>query len=171
MAPPAASLATVPLAHRPTAEPEMVLSFRLSGETFAMPVACVHEILDPIPRTEVPNAPDCVPALVNVRGSVAPLFDVRRRLRMAQAKESATARIVVLELPINGAPTKLAMVADSVNEVIEVDLGALEAVPELGARWPDHFVKGVARHDGALVVLLDPETLFAPDADRPATPA
>ena len=150
-------------------EPEMLLIFRLSGEIFAITVTCVHEILDPLPRTEVPNAPDFAPALINVRGSVAPLIDVRQRLRMPPAPPSIESRVIVLELPINGTATKLAMTSDSVDEVIEADLTALEAIPELGTRWPEIYIRGGIRHGDLLVVLLNTETLFRPEAERPST--
>ncbi len=156
--------ATAPV--RAASEPEMLLIFRLSGETFALSVNCVHEILDPMPRTEVPNASAFAPALINVRGAVAPLIDIRHRLRMTPLAASQDARVIVLELPVNGAPTKIAMMADSVEEVIEADLAALEAIPDLGARWPEIYVKGVARHGRGLVILLDTETLFRPEPDR-----
>lgn len=152
-------------------DPDMVLIFRLSGEAFAVSVSWVHEILDPIPVAAVPNASAFAPGLVNVRGSVAPLLDIRHRLCMPPVAAGAHARIIVLELPVNGAPTRLAIMADAVEEVIEADLTALEAVPELGARWPEQYVSGVARHGGDLVVLLNTETLFRPDgptAERPA---
>jgi purine-binding chemotaxis protein CheW len=151
------------------AEPEMLLIFRLSGEAFAISVAWVHEILDPMPTTAVPNAPAFAPALINVRGAIAPLIDIRQRLRMPPAAPAADARVIVLELPVAGAPTRLAIMADAVEEVIEADTAALETIPELGARWPEQFVKGVARRGETLVVLLETETLFRPDgqtADR-----
>ncbi|MGY6634405.1 MAG: chemotaxis protein CheW [Alkalilacustris sp.] len=144
--------------------PEMMLIFRLSGEAFAISVSWVHEILDPIPVAQVPNAPAFAPALVNVRGAIAPLIDIRQRLRMPPAASSATARLIVLELPVMNTPTRLAIMADAVEEVIETDTATLEPVPDLGARWPEQFVKGVARHGDGLVILLDTETLFHPTA-------
>lgn len=143
--------------------PEMVLIFRLSGEAFAISVSVVHEILDPIPVTRVPNAPAFAPGLINVRGAIAPLVDLRHRLRMPQAAANADARVIVLELPVAGAQTRLAILADGVEEVIEADLAALDAVPDLGARWPEHFVQGVARRGDGLVILLNTATLFRPD--------
>lgn len=153
------------------AEPEMLLIFRLSGEAFAISVNWVHEILDPMPTTTVPNAPAFAPALINVRGAIAPLIDIRQRLRMPPAARAADARVIVLELPVAGAATRLAIMADAVEEVIEADTAALEAIPDLGARWPEAYVEGVARRGDGLVVLLNTETLFRPDgqsADRPA---
>ena len=153
---------------KPAAAPsrEMVLVFRLMGEAFALSVSCVHEILDPIPRTVVPNAPAFAPALVNVRGAIVPLIDIRCRLDMPAAPDGAPSRLIALELPVAGVPTRLAIVCDSVEEVIEADTAALEAVPNLGARWPEIFVKGVVRHGGELVILLETETLFRPEPER-----
>jgi len=155
-----------------TARPDMMLIFRLSGEAFAIPVGCVHEILDPIPMAPVPNAPAFAPALVNVRGTIAPLIDIRQRLRMPAATPGPAARLIVLELPVLGTSTRLAILGDAVEEVIEVDLAALEPVPDLGARWPEQYVQGIARHGDGLVILLNPQTLFQPDtlsgADRSA---
>ncbi|MDR7126079.1 chemotaxis protein CheW [Pseudotabrizicola sp. 4114] len=147
-----------------TAEPEMMLIFRLSGNVFALPVGEVHEILDPLPTTSVPNAPAFAPALINVRGAIAPLIDIRQRLRMPTVPADDQARIIVLELPVDGVATRLAILADAVEEVIETDRAMVKPVPELGARWPEHFVIGVARHGDTLVVLLDTDTLFRPDS-------
>lgn len=150
---------------------QTLLVFGLSGENFALPVTTIHEVIDPLPITLVPNATPHAPGLINVRGIVTPVVDVR--LRMPEAPATATrpsGRIIVLEMPVGGVMTRLAIRADAVHEVIEAQSAQLEMLPDLGARWPAQFVKGVARHDGALVVLLEPETLFAPDSDRPAAP-
>ncbi|WP_103336576.1 chemotaxis protein CheW [Pseudotabrizicola formosa] len=147
-------------------DPEMMLIFRLSGEVFALPVSEVHEILDPIPTTPVPGAPPFAPALINVRGAIAPLIDIRQRLRMQAMPASDTARIIVLDLPVAGVPTRMAIIADAVDEVIETDRAALKPVPELGARWPEPYVTGVARSGDALVILLNTDTLFCPDAGQ-----
>lgn len=143
---------------------EMVLIFRLSEEAFAISVTHVHEILDPIPTTVVPNASEFAPALVNVRGAIVPLVDIRYRLQMPAAPCLPSSRLIVLELPVADIPIKLAIMTDAVEEVIETDLSVLEIIPELGARWPQSYVKGVVRRCGDLAVLLDTENLFRPDA-------
>ncbi|MBD1206528.1 MAG: chemotaxis protein CheW [Rhodobacteraceae bacterium] len=145
-----------------------LLVFGLAGETFALPVTTIHEVIDPLPVTPVPNAAPHAPGLINVRGIVTPMLDVRLRLRMPPAATAEATRFIVLELLVSGIRSRIAIEADAVREVVEVDPTRLEPVPELGARWPAAFVRGVARHDDMLVVLLDPDTLFAPDADRPA---
>lgn len=149
-----------------------LLVFGLAGEAFALPVNTIHEVIGPLPVTPVPNAPPHAPGLINVRGIVTPVIDVRLRLRIPPVRSvTGSGRIIVLEIPVDGVITRVALGADTVHEVIEADTATLETIPDLGTRWPEQFVRGVARHDGALVVLLDPVTLFAPDADRPATHA
>lgn len=162
------AISTIQAAPNRTSNPEMVLIFLLSGEAFAISVSWVHEILDPIPVTVVPNAAAFAPALVNVRGAIVPLIDIRHRLRMQPSRPGISARLVVLELPVNGVPTRLAIMTDAVEEVVETDTAAVETIPDLGARWPETYVKGVARRGDGLAILLDTETLFCPDAERPA---
>ncbi|MAC77102.1 MAG: chemotaxis protein CheW [Rhodobacteraceae bacterium] len=140
----------------------MLLIFKLEGEFFGVSVQSVHEILDPQDPTPVPNADPFAPGLINVRGVVVPVIDVRRRLRMGQAADLETARMIVLEHLIDGAATKIAFSADAVETVIEADLSALERVPDLGASWPQVYLRGAVRRDGELLVLLDTDALFAP---------
>lgn len=147
-----------------------LLVFGLAGEAFALPVGTIHEVIDPLPITPVPNAPPHAPGLINVRGIVTPVVDVRLRLCIPPLGAAAGGgRIIVIELPVDGITSRVAICADEVREVIEADPAMLEPVPDLGTRWPPHFVRGIARHEGALVVLLEPATLFAPDSDRPAS--
>jgi purine-binding chemotaxis protein CheW len=145
----------------------MVLTFRLQGEYFALVVTHVNEILDPIDETPVPNAPPSVPALINVRGTVVPLFDIRFRLGIESEPLPDTARIVVLDLHINGEETRLGLTVDSVEDVVEADLSVLEAIPELGARWPRDVIAGVLHRGDDLMILLETENLFRSDVVPP----
>lgn len=143
-------------------EAAMLLVFRLQDEAFGVTVDAVQEILDPQRPTPVPNADPFAPGLINVRGVVVPVVDVRRRLGIGAAEPSETTRMIVLEHSVDGTPSKLAFTADAVEEVIEADFAALERVPELGARWPQIYLRGALRRDGDLVVILETETLFSP---------
>ena len=138
----------------------MLLTFRLDGEAFAFPVTRVHEILDPIPVTPVPNAGAFAPGVINVRGVVVPLLDIRHRLLMKPAEETQASRIIVFEADLAGGQQKLAFRADSVEQVLESTPREMVPLPELGAVWPRRFVKGSLRHDNELIVLLDAQELF-----------
>lgn len=146
----------------PTDAEGMALTFSLQGETFAIPVAYVDEIIDPLPVTRTPNADAFAPGLINVRGAIAPFVDLRHRLGMKPAGPCDTSRVLVLDLVVAGESTKVALMADAVDDITETSLSDLEPVPELGVRWPTEYLKGIAKKDGALVILLDVETAFAP---------
>ncbi len=94
-----------------------ILTIALGGETFALPAGIVLEILDIGPVTPVPNAPAFVGNLINFRGRVAPLADLRLRCGMVVAAPTADSRIVVLEFPFDGEPILAAILADKVYEV------------------------------------------------------
>lgn len=144
----------------PPAEPLMILTFRIRGERFALKVQSVNEIIDPIEETPVPNAPPWAPSLVNVRGNVVPMFDISYRLGLGPAQPAENSRIVVLDVMIDGEATRLAVLVEAVEDVIEADLDLFETIPELGARWPAEFIDGVAHHGSDLVVLLNSDRLF-----------
>ncbi len=144
-------------------EVEMIVTLHLSGEVFGIPVVLVHEIMDPITVTQVPNAPPEAPGLINVRGAVVPLLDLRYRLGMPELARGAHARIVVIETLMDGAPLRLAIMADSVDEVLDITAASIDPIPNLGATWPEAFIRGALRHGENLVVLLNPDTVFRPD--------
>ncbi|MEL6216897.1 MAG: chemotaxis protein CheW [Pseudomonadota bacterium] len=143
-----------------------ILTFRLMGEIFALAVERVHEIIDPLPVTLVPRTDPFVPGLINVRGSVVPVADLRQRLDMPPAEATEHSRMVVLDVLIEDTPTKVALVADSVDQVSEVDGSRIEPVPEIGMRFPPRFLAGVAKRDGELIILLRVETVFEPPQGR-----
>lgn len=145
-----------------SADASMFLSFRFRGERFALGVGCVNEILDPISETRVPRASPMAPALLNVRGAVVPLVDIRNRLGIGPCDDPEDMRILVLDLAVQDENTRLAIKVDAVDEVIEADTTALEAIPELGARWPAEYVEGMARAGDDLVTILNSKTLFDP---------
>lgn len=144
---------------------DLLLIFRLEGEAFALSVSWVHEILDAQPFSAVPNSGPFAPGLINVRGAVVPVIDLRHRLGLPRVDPDLTGRMIVFEHVIDCVSHKLAFHADSVEQVIEYDRSLLEPVPPLGASWPQAFLRGVLRHGEELVILLETETTFAPPAE------
>ncbi|MEL0436092.1 chemotaxis protein CheW [Phycobacter sp. K97] len=144
---------------------DLLLIFRLEGEAFALSVSWVHEILDAQPWAPVPNSGPFAPGLINVRGAVVPVIDIRYRLGLPPAGPDLTGRMIVFEHVIDCVSHKLAFNADSVEQVIEYDLSSLEPVPPLGTSWPQDCLRGVVRHDEELVILLETETTFAPPTE------
>lgn len=155
-----------PAPRAPMPARQTLLTFRLWGEVFALAVERVHEIIDPLPTTVVPRADAFVPGLINVRGSVVPVVDLRQRLAMPPAETTDRSRMVVLDVEIGDGLIKVALVADSVEQVIELETARIEPVPEIGIRWPVRYLAGVARREGDLLILLRPDTLFEPSAQH-----
>ncbi|NDV00318.1 chemotaxis protein CheW [Pseudoroseicyclus tamaricis] len=145
-----------------------MVTFRLSGEVLAVPAAQLREVLEPVQTTRVPGAPQFVSGLVNVRGSVVPLADLRVPLRMphpggAEVSRDAAddARILVLELPLAGQASVVGVLADSVHEVTRLAPEALEEIPAVGTRWPPRYVAALGRWAGEFVTIPDLPAIFA----------
>lgn len=141
----------------------MALTFEMDGERFAVDVANVHEVIDPLPLTIVPNADPFAPGLINARGAVVPVLDLQHRLGMSRGDNTSETRFVVLETNIDEDQTKFAMIADSVHEVIEVEEAQIQPAPELGMRWRPEFIRGIAQKDSSLLIFLNAETIFKPN--------
>jgi purine-binding chemotaxis protein CheW len=138
-----------------------VLTFCLAGETFALPVERVHEIIDPVDPTPVPGASAFAPALINVRGVVVPIFDVAGRLGLPPVDTSGeNARVIVFDAAGSSPPVHAALPVDAVVQVVSVPEAAIAPIPEMGARWPLQITRGAAATEDGLIVFLDPDTLF-----------
>lgn len=151
-----------------------LVTFRLGGEVLAVPTAQLREVLEPVAVTRVPGASSFVPGLLNVRGAVVPLADLRIPLRMPARQNGDTSRILVLELPLDGQTQIVGVIADSVHEVTRIAASDLEPIPPVGTRWPPRFVAAVGRWAGEFVTLPDLPAIFADflsgPGSRSATP-
>ena len=133
-----------------------ILTVRLGGEVFAIPAGIVREIVDVGRVTRVPTAPAFVRNLINVRGRVVPLADLRLRFGMPAAEPTMDTRIVVLEIGLEGEPATVAVVADKVYEVTQLDevVSTGRAVHWItlaarirGCDWPTQWpIRNGARH-------------------------
>lgn len=132
-----------------------VVMLGLGDELFAVDAAAVREILDPVPVTRVPGARDFAPGVINVRGSVIPLADLRVRFGMTAAAATADTRFLVLEIAMEGDPSPMVagIVADKVYEVTEIEIPSPDATPRVGMSWPADMVAGIALWKGDFVVV------------------
>jgi purine-binding chemotaxis protein CheW len=137
-----------------------VLMLGLGGELFAIDAGIVREILDPVPVTEVPGARPFVNGVVNVRGKVVPLADLRLRFGMPAKANTIDTRIVVVEIELDGYPTPVGLLADKVYEVGEISNASTEEAPAIGMRWPPEFVRGIGKRQDDFVIVPDINRLF-----------
>lgn len=138
------------------------LTISLDDDIFALNVSLVHEVLDPPPVTRVPNAPDFAPGLINVRGMIMPLIDLRRRFGMAPQPDTEHSRVIVSRIEAGADSYFVGIKADAVHEVVSLGPKAVEPLPDNGTRWPSGFLAGVARLGGRFVILLDLENILRP---------
>ena len=140
--------------------PMRALTIRLQDERFAVEAENVREILDLVPITEVPNASPFVSGLINVRGRVVPLADLRVMFDMDRPEPDQDTRIVVIETSIEGEPTVVGILADKVHDVTDIEAADIREAPRVGMRWRPEFVKGIGRWNGDFIVIPDLGRIF-----------
>lgn len=138
-----------------------VLTFDLESETFALEATQVQEILDLLPETGVPGAHPLVGSVVNFRGKIIPLADLRMAFGMQAAETTLESRIVVIEMAVDGEPIQIGIRADSVHEVAALNRAASEAAPAVGMRWRRDYVRGLVRRPQGVIVLPDLNAIFS----------
>ncbi len=143
------------------AEELEALTFEIGGETFALEAAIVREILDLLPETIVPGSRPFVNAVINFRGKVIPLADIRVAMGMPTAATTIDSRIVVVEMDIDGVPTLVGLRTDKVNEVTALSMAGSEPPPRVGLKWPRQFIECLIKRGGAFIILPDLKAIFA----------
>jgi len=138
-----------------------VLTFDLGEETFAVEAVLVREILDLLPETRVPGAAPLVRSVVNFRGKIIPIADLRQAFAMEPAEATLDSRIVVIEIALAGEPLQIGIRTDKVHEVATLDQAASEEPPVVGMRWRRRFVRTLVRRTTGVVVLPDLHAIFA----------
>jgi purine-binding chemotaxis protein CheW len=136
------------------------LTFGLQGEVFAIDAEGVREILDLPPITEVPNAPAFASSLINVRGRVVPLADLRVTFGMDRPEPDADTRNVVFEIELGGEPAIVGILADKVHDVADIETATIEEVPKVGMRWRAEYVRGIGKRNGDFIIIPDMDRIF-----------
>ncbi len=144
-------------------ETTQYLTFELDREVFAVEIGKVREVLDFTRVTRVPKMPDFLRGVINLRGSVVPVADLRLKFGMSEAQETVNTCIVVMEIDLDGEPTVLGALADSVQEVLELPVERIEAPPKIGTRLKPGFIKGMGKRDDDFIIILDIDRIFSTD--------
>jgi purine-binding chemotaxis protein CheW len=144
-----------------TSEPVQYLTFRLDGEAFATGIARVREVLEYTPVTRVPRTPDYMLGVINLRGNVVPVVDLRLQFGMAINAPTVDTCIIIIEVMVDGEATVLGALADSVQEVIELKPEQLEPAPALGTRVQNRFIRAIGKLGDHFVIVLNMERVFS----------
>lgn len=147
------------------------LTFTLDGEVFALEIASVREVLEFTGVTKVPRTPDFMRGVINLRGNVVPVVDLRLKYGMGRTESSVDTCIIIVEVDLDGEQTVLGALADSVQEVIELEDADIEPPPRLGTRLDTGFIRGMGKRDEEFVIILDIDKVFTADELAVATGA
>ena len=137
-----------------------VVMIGLGDEKFALDAGLVREIIDPVPVTKVAGARAFVPSVINVRGNVIPLADLRIRFGMPQLDDTADTRIVVIELELDGEPVLVGVTADKVYEVTEILQTDVQQTPRVGMHWKPEFIRFIAKWREEFVIVPNMERIL-----------
>ena len=146
------------------ADEEQFVTLCLGAEVFAVPVALVREILDYRECFRIPEGPEYLLGLIDVRGRGTPVIDLRVKLGLAKVPPSPATRIMVLDVPLAERTLSLGLVADRVLEVVSFCAAQVESAPDVGVAWRSDYIAGVVRREQGFVVVFDLPKLLTTDA-------
>ena len=137
------------------------LTFRLAEEVFALDIAKVREVLDFTHATRVPRTPDFMRGVINLRGSVVPVVDLRLKFGMSATERTVNTCVIITEVTVDDDTTVLGCLADSVQEVLNLAPETISPAPKIGTRLRTDFLKGMGNRDDRFIMLLDIDRVFS----------
>lgn len=140
---------------------EAYLSFGLDNELFAVSVYQVLEVLETAKLTKIPRTPKYVKGVINFRGEVLPVIDLRMKFKMENIQEQDKNVIIVLELKLKGEPVMLGAIADTVRDVLNIDKKQIKPVPDFDESYDSNFITGMLKLEEGFIMLLDMNKVFS----------
>jgi len=145
----------------PAGSGRQYLTFMLNGETFAIGILAIKEIIEYGHLTKVPMMPGFVRGVINLRGAVVPVVDLQARFGSSPAGVSRRTCIVIIEIEADGEAQDVGIMVDAVNEVLEIPDGEVEEAPSFGTRIRTDFIRGMGKVDGRFVIILELSRVLA----------
>jgi purine-binding chemotaxis protein CheW len=138
------------------------LSFTLGGEDYGLDILKVQEIRGWEMVRALPDTPGYIKGVLDLRGTIVPIVDLRLRFRVGEAEYSPTTVIIVVSAEQAGHTQMMGIVVDGVSDVLDVAEGQVRPAPNLGSRISTRFIRGVVSRDARMVILLDVDRLLDP---------
>jgi len=142
-------------------ETRQYLTFKLADEIFAIDVSKVREVLDFTSVTKIPRTPEFMSGVINLRGNVVPVVDLRLCFEMSHTEKTVNTCIVVVEMLVEGEPTVIGALADSVEEVVDLEPDQIQPAPRMGTQVRTDFIKGMGKRDAQFIMILDIDRVFS----------
>ncbi len=146
-----------------TAVTTQYLTFKLGEEVYAVDISKVREVLDFTTVTKVPRTPDFMRGVINLRGSVVPVVDLRLKFGMQGTENTVNTCIIIMEVRVDSETTILGALADSVQEVIDLDTEHIEPAPRIGTKLKTEFITGMGKQNDKFIIILDIDKIFSTD--------
>lgn len=134
---------------------DQYLTFRVMGEQYAVNILDIKEIIEVTQMTRVPMALAAVRGVMNLRGNVAPVIDLAQRFHASRTELDRRSVILVVQIEVEGEALVMGMLAEEVNEIVEISPEQFQPAPEFGAGIRQSFIQNMARVDDQFIVLLD----------------
>lgn len=136
------------------------LTFMLGDEVYALDVTHVREVLEVIPITPLPRSSEHMRGVINVRGSVVPVLDLRLRFGLSKTENTINTCIVVLDVTFGSSSVVLGAIVDSVQEVVDFDATQIEPAPRIGTGVGNQYLLGIGKRDEKFILILDIRKVF-----------
>ncbi len=137
------------------------LTFKLGDELYGLEITKVREVMDFTRITRVPKTPPFMKGVINLRGGVVPVVDLRLKFAMQEARHTVDTCIIIVEVNFENESTLLGALADQVHEVLELDDSQIVPPPRLGTRLDTDFIKGMGKQNGEFIIILEIEKVFS----------
>jgi purine-binding chemotaxis protein CheW len=144
-----------------TAGTTQYLTYKLADEVFALDIGKVREVLDFTTVTKVPRTPEFMRGVINLRGSVVPVVDLRLKFGMPKTEKTVDTCVIITEVTVDNDTAVLGALADSVQEVLDLEADHIEPAPKIGTRLRTEFIKGMGKHNGNFIIILDIDRVFS----------
>lgn len=146
--------------------PSQYLTFMLDHEQFAVDISKVREVLEFTSVTKVPRTPEFMRGVINLRGSVVPVVDLRLKFGLTRTESTIDTCVIITEVEARGEKTVLGALADSVQEVIELEPESIEPPPRMGTRVNIDFIRGMGKRDEKFMIILDIDRVLTEEEIR-----
>ena len=137
------------------------LTFRLAGEIYGLPILKVQEIIRMMKITRVPKAPNFVLGVVNLRGKVIPIINMRLKFGLETVEDTERTCIIVIQVCHRGQTITLGVVVDEVSEVLDLNAEQISKTPPMGSSVDTEFIMGMGRLESNVIMLLDLDKAFS----------
>lgn len=144
-------------------EATQYLTFTLQDEVFALEITKVREVLDFTTITKVPRTPEYMRGVINLRGNVVPVVDMRIKFGLPPIEDTLNTCIIITEINTDDEITVLGALADSVKEVIELDQDSIEPPPRIGTTLNTEYLNGMGKRDDHFIMILNVDRIFSTD--------